>query len=223
MLFYHSLTPPLILLASFISLGMIVTRFAWIAHNSTSSNNITRNASEASCKAIRAAFWNLRSLIGDTSWTISLISLEKGSAGINRLVDFWYFLISFNALVPGLCRGVLLPEIEVLSLSAKGRLPSLLFLPRPPVDFLAICFWFPNPPVDGRLNWSFPSSSSLPDDSGSGGPFLVDFRAIPWPCSKMKTGIYRLLHLGKPSKKNRIFHDIVQNSFDTYPPYLTMT
>ena len=24
-------------------------------------------------------------------------------------------------------------------------------------------------------------------------------------------------------KKNRIFHDIVQNSFDTYPPYLIMT
>ena len=30
--------------------------------------------------------------------------------------------------------------------------------------------------------------------------------------------------LGKPSKKiNRIFHDIVQNSFATYPPYLIMT
>ena len=24
-------------------------------------------------------------------------------------------------------------------------------------------------------------------------------------------------------KKNRIFHDIMQNSFDTYPPYLIMT
>ena len=37
--------------------------------------------------------------------------------------------------------------------------------------------------------------------------------------------IYLLyLILGTPSKKNnRIFHDIVQNSFDTYPPYLIMT
>ena len=28
---------------------------------------------------------------------------------------------------------------------------------------------------------------------------------------------------GRRPKKNRIFHDIVQNSFDTYPPYLIMT
>ena len=37
---------------------------------------------------------------------------------------------------------------------------------------------------------------------------------------------YCLQHfaLGTPSKKkNRIFHDIVQNSFDTYPPYLRGT
>ena len=32
------------------------------------------------------------------------------------------------------------------------------------------------------------------------------------------------IFLGKPSKKkNRIFHDIVQNSFDTYPPFCTMS
>ena len=36
--------------------------------------------------------------------------------------------------------------------------------------------------------------------------------------------LHPLYFLGKPSKKkNRIFHDIEQNSFATYPPYLIMT
>ena len=33
---------------------------------------------------------------------ISLMTLENGSLGIIRSVDFWYFLISIKALVPGL-------------------------------------------------------------------------------------------------------------------------
>ena len=42
--------------------------------------------------------------------------------------------------------------------------------------------------------------------------------------SVLKIYIFLGLPLGKPSKKiNRIFHDIVQNSFATYPPYLIMT
>ena len=36
--------------------------------------------------------------------------------------------------------------------------------------------------------------------------------------------VTNILTKGKPLKKiNRIFHDIVQNSFTTYPPYLIMT
>ena len=45
--------PPLILLAKFISLGIIVTLLAWIAHSITSSNSVTKKASEASCKALK--------------------------------------------------------------------------------------------------------------------------------------------------------------------------
>jgi len=46
----------------------------------------------------------------------------------------------------------------------------------------------------------------------------IDNRRLGQNVSKSKEK-----YLGKPSKKNRIFHDIVQNSFNTYPPYLIMT
>ena len=42
------------------SLGLIVTRFPWIAHRFTLSKIVTRNASEASCKARMTILWKRR-------------------------------------------------------------------------------------------------------------------------------------------------------------------
>ena len=42
---------PLILRASCMSFGIMVTLFAWIAHRLVSSNKLTMYASVASCKA----------------------------------------------------------------------------------------------------------------------------------------------------------------------------
>ena len=50
---------PRILLASWMSLGMMVTHLAWIAQRLVSSNNPTKYASEASCSALTARDWNL--------------------------------------------------------------------------------------------------------------------------------------------------------------------
>ena len=50
---------PRILLASWMSFGMMVTRLAWIAQRLVSSNSPTKYASAASCRAIIAALWNL--------------------------------------------------------------------------------------------------------------------------------------------------------------------
>ena len=49
--FHYSLFIPLILLANCISFGIIVTRFAWIAHKLLSSKSPTKCASAASCSA----------------------------------------------------------------------------------------------------------------------------------------------------------------------------
>ena len=50
---------PRILLASWMSLGMMVTRLACMVHRLVSSNSPTKYASAASCRAIIAALWNL--------------------------------------------------------------------------------------------------------------------------------------------------------------------
>ena len=54
---------PRIRRASWMSLGMIVTRLAWIAHKLVSSNRPTRYASDASCSAITADDWKRRSVL----------------------------------------------------------------------------------------------------------------------------------------------------------------
>ena len=71
---------------------------------------------------------------------ISLMTLEKGSLGIMRSVDFWYFLISIKALVPGLyflffCPGVFCLDPAAGDLGdfceAEGRgqfLPPILMI-----------------------------------------------------------------------------------------------
>ena len=90
---------PRIRLANCTSFGIMVTRFAWIAQRLVSSNNPTRYASAASCSAIIADDWNLKSVL--KSWAISLTSRWKGNFLIRSSVDFWYLLISRNATVPG--------------------------------------------------------------------------------------------------------------------------
>ena len=52
---------PRIRLASWISLGMIVTRLAWMAQRLVSSNSPTKYASDASCKAETASDLKRRS------------------------------------------------------------------------------------------------------------------------------------------------------------------
>ncbi len=68
---------PLNLRANCISLGIIVTLLAWIAHKLVSSNKETIKASLASCKAMMALLWNRRSDL--YSWAISLTNLWNGS------------------------------------------------------------------------------------------------------------------------------------------------
>merc|ERR1719341_912143 len=68
---------PRILLASWISLGMMVTLFAWMAQRLVSSKRPTRYASLASWRAITAELWNLRSVL--KSWAISRTRRWNGS------------------------------------------------------------------------------------------------------------------------------------------------
>ena len=104
----------------------IVTRFAWMAAKFVSSNNDTKYASAASCRAMTADDWNRRSvyfakrsqtnarsrntkfldaeILTLKSCAISLTNLWKGSFLINNSVDFWYRRISRRATVPGLKR-----------------------------------------------------------------------------------------------------------------------
>ena len=95
-----------ILLASWMSLGMIVTRLVWIEHRLVSSNNPTKYASEASWSTAMARDWNLTlphrgEVITLWSPEISRTSHWKGSFLIKSSVDFWYLQISFKATVPG--------------------------------------------------------------------------------------------------------------------------
>ena len=76
--------------ASWMSLGMMVTRLAWMAHRLVSSNRPTRYASEASCSASTADDWKRRSVL--KSCAISRTRRWNGSLRMSSSVDFWYFL-----------------------------------------------------------------------------------------------------------------------------------
>ena len=78
--------------------SITITLFAWTAHKLACSSRPTRNASLASCSTFTAIPWNLR--LDLCSWTISLTSLWKGRHLMRSSVLVWYFLISFNALIP---------------------------------------------------------------------------------------------------------------------------
>ncbi len=92
---------PHILLANWISFGIRVTHFAWIAHRLESSKILTAYASHASCRHSKASHWNLIWVPWTvTSWATSQMSLANGSFLINNSVLLWYLRICSRACVP---------------------------------------------------------------------------------------------------------------------------
>merc|ERR1711905_97231 len=115
----------------------MVTRLAWMAQRLVSSKRPTRYASLASCRAITAELWNLRSVL--KSWAISLTRRWKGSLRMRSSVDFWYLLISLRATVPGLYLwGFLTPPVAGADLRA-ALVANCLRGALPPVDLRAVC------------------------------------------------------------------------------------
>ena len=107
--------PPWILLTNCISFGIMVTHLASMVRKFVSSNKRTRYTSAAYCNAVTATDDTLnRNPPCHTSYTISLPRQSKGALLISSSVDFWYFLISRNATVPGQ---------YFLGLSVFGSLP----------------------------------------------------------------------------------------------------
>ena len=117
---------------------MMVTLFAWIAHKLVSSNKPTKYASAASCIARTADPWKRKSPL--KSCAISLTNLWKGNLRIKSSVDFWYFLISLKATVPGryLCGFFTPPAVGAC---LRAALVASCFLGAlPPVDLRAVCY-----------------------------------------------------------------------------------
>ena len=116
---------PLMRLASWMSLGIMVTRLAWIAHRLVSSNNPTMYASQASWMANTACDWKRRSDL--YSVAISLTRRWKGNLRMRSSVLFWNFLISLRATVPGrnLC-GFLTPLSVTLAVLRAALLANCL-------------------------------------------------------------------------------------------------
>ena len=123
LLLNHQNLSPLILLASWKSFSIRVTRLAWMEHYWASSKIPTRQHSTASCRASRAwtetLIWSFLVLI------VSRTSLQKGSFGMTSSVCFQSFLISLKATVPGL--------YLLLCLVPPVPLPQVT-IPFPPVD-----------------------------------------------------------------------------------------
>ena len=99
------------------------------------------DSGEASWRARTADDWNLRSFL--KSLAISLTSLWNGSFLMRSSVDFWNFLMSLRATVPGLnlC-GLLTPPGTVgdFPLLAVDFAAAMFFLGcLEPVAFLAVC------------------------------------------------------------------------------------
>ncbi|XBI07831.1 hypothetical protein VPH35_135671 [Triticum aestivum] len=124
--------------ASWMSLGMMVTRLAWMAQRLVSSNSPTRYASAASCSADTAELWNRRSVL--KSCAISRTRRWKGSLRMSSSVLFWYLRISRSATVPGRNRcGFFTPPVAGADLRA-ALVASCFRGALPPVDLRAVCF-----------------------------------------------------------------------------------
>ena len=103
--------------ANCMSFGIIVTRFAWIAHSLVSWKRPTMYASAASWRARRAVLcihksnFKLQAILRTTRW--------KGAFLIKRSVPFWYLRISQRATVPGRQRwGFFMPPKDLPRLHA---------------------------------------------------------------------------------------------------------
>merc|ERR1719486_1677760 len=119
------------------SLGMMVTRFAWIAQRLVSSKRPTRYASDASCRATTAELWKRRSVL--KSCAISRTRRWNGSLRMSSSVDFWYLRISRRATVPGRYRwGFFTPPVAGADLRA-ALVASCFRGALPPVDLRAVC------------------------------------------------------------------------------------
>ena len=92
------------------SFGIIVTRFEWVVHRLVASNKSTMKASDASCKAKRAADWNRRSF--HIFWAISRAKRWNGNFFINNSVEFWKRQISFKTPVPGWILGNFIDPVK---------------------------------------------------------------------------------------------------------------
>lgn len=97
---FYSRSLPRIRLANCISLGMMVTRLPWNAHRFASSNNPTRCASAASCKARMAVPCQRKWIVFLNPIWISRTSRANGSRLSKRSVLCWYLRISFRARSP---------------------------------------------------------------------------------------------------------------------------
>ena len=149
--------------ANWMSLGIIVSRFACMVQRLASSMRLTTYASAASCRHIMVLPWKCRSVL-PTERAISWTSHEKGSFLLRSSVLFWNRQISQRATVPGWYFLVFL-TFPALRNSFQGALPPtvgqsfLLTGSSPETDSLAstaiwaIC-WVGND--DGDL----PTSSS---------------------------------------------------------------
>lgn len=94
-----SMLSPRMRRASSRSFFIKVTRLAWMAHKWASSNRPVTKASVDSCKATMAWLWN-RSLPSIFE-VICLTSRWNGAKGSSNWVDFWNFLTSRRATMPG--------------------------------------------------------------------------------------------------------------------------
>ncbi|OQU86287.1 hypothetical protein SORBI_3003G065001 [Sorghum bicolor] len=116
--------------ASWMSLGMMVTRLAWMAQRLVSSKSPT--------SAATAEDWNRRSVL--KSCAISRTSRWNGSFRISSSVLFWYLRISRSATVPGRNRcGFFTPPVAGADFRA-AFVASCFRGALPPVDLRAVCF-----------------------------------------------------------------------------------
>ena len=104
------------------------------------SNNLIKNISPASCKAIITVDWSCKSPC--TFCIISLTTLWKGNLLISSSVPLWYLLISLNAFRPLLCFLYLLLFLLIcLSFSSFSLFLHLHFL-CPPLILFSYAFSF---------------------------------------------------------------------------------
>ena len=133
------------------SLGWIMTLLAWSEQRLTSSNNSTRNDSEASWSAPMAPDWNLKGswLSGVKMPQMYLTSRWNASFGISSSVNFLYHQVSRTAeawerLADFLLRGEDCACSDDLSLSSSGVWETAFL-------FLEGCTsWLKEPGVDPR-------------------------------------------------------------------------